>query len=61
MATISIEVKCDSQAQAEGLTNRVLNGNHHIGRKHGSWFWFCECPLDEVLNIGQELHYELNS
>ena len=61
MATISIEVKCDSQEQAEQLTRKVLNGDHHISRKRGSWFWFCECPVDEVLNIGQELYYELNA
>lgn len=60
MATISIEVVCDSQEQAEELTQRVMNGNHHIGVKHGKWTWFCECPTEEILHLGQELYYELN-
>jgi len=61
MATISIEVRCDSHEQALQLTEKILNGDHYIGRKHGNWFWFCECPVNEVLNIGKELHCELQS
>jgi predicted RNase H-related nuclease YkuK (DUF458 family) len=59
MLTISIEIKCDSKEHADSLTKRVMNGSHFVGYKHGAWFWFCECPADEILNLGQELHYEL--
>lgn len=61
MATIEIEVRCESHEQAQRLTERVMNGDHRIGRKHGAWYWFCTCKPDEILHLGQELYYELDN
>lgn len=59
--TIEIEVKCENQEQAEKLTNKLQKGNHCSGRKHGEWVLFITCKPDEILHLGQELHYELNA
>lgn len=57
--TISIEVCCKDHNQAQRLTERVMNGNHWIGRKHGAWYFFCDATPQEILHLGQELYYEL--
>ena len=57
--TIEIEIACESQEQARRLTEKLQNGDHWIGRKHGKWVLFCTCPPSEILYLGQELYYEL--
>lgn len=56
---IEIEIAFEEHETAEQLTTRLMNGESHIGRKHGQWVVFITCPLSEILHLGQELHYEL--
>lgn len=60
MKIIEMEIECDSQEEAEALTAKLMNGNHWCGRKHGKWFLFITCNADEILHLGNELHYELD-
>lgn len=57
---IEIEITLSNQEQAEKLTTTLLNGSSRIGYKHGSWMIFITCPSDEILHLGQELHYALS-
>jgi len=55
-----IEFKCESQEQAEKLTNSLQNADSWVGVKHGDWVLFISCPQDRILYLGQELHYAIN-
>ena len=59
MQIIEMEIVCDTQEEAQRLTEKLQNGDHWIGTKHGKWVLFITCRPDEILHLGQELHYEL--
>lgn len=60
MFNISVEISFGEDAEkAKEVSERLQNGTTWVGRRHGQWVVFIECNPDEILHLGQELHYEL--